>query len=339
MIRILKDFRRWLPGTLISLVVIVILAFAVDWNAVVVAFATMDLRFLALHGLFYFGSVGTRALAARALLENRPSVRDSFVVMMQGYLLNNVLPLRMGELGRAYLLGRKTGLGMFHALPAIVIERFYDLAFAALVLMSTLPFVLSGIDWARPVAFTTLGVVTLGLLSLHLVARFREPLKAWVDRVAGRVKLVEKYVLPQIDSFLDGLAVLTNMRSFVLSLLWMALSWGFGVLYQWALLLGFIPAAPLLYSTFAFGASSFAGAIPSAPASLGVYEGAVVAVLKVVGISSGIALAYAVTHHVMHLVYSGIIGFYGFSRDGIGLMDMYERLLGNREQKVENTNP
>lgn len=334
MTRIFKDFRRWLPGVIVSLIIIVVLSRAVDWNSVVFAFATIDLRFLILHGLCYFALISTKAMASRVLLNNRPTFRDSFVIMMQGYLLNNILPLRLGELGRAYLLGRNTGQGMFNALPAIVIERFYDLAFAALVLVSTLPFVLSGVDWARPVAFTTLAVVVAGLLSLHLVARFRITIRGWVDRVAGRVKLVEKYVLPQIDAFLDGLAVLTNLRSFVLSLLWMALSWTFAVAAQFALLRGFLPTAPLLYSTFALGASAFAGAIPSAPSALGVYEGAVVASLAILGVDSGIALAFAVLHHIAHIVYSGLVGLYGFSRSDIGVMDLYEKLL-NRNSEAQ----
>jgi glycosyltransferase 2 family protein len=110
----LQDFRRALPGILISLVVIVILSFLVDWPEVIAAFREIDLRFLALHGLLYMLSVAARAMGARILLEDRPTFRDSFMIMMQGYLLNNVLPFRLGEFGRAYLLGRKTNRNVFH---------------------------------------------------------------------------------------------------------------------------------------------------------------------------------------------------------------------------------
>jgi uncharacterized protein (TIRG00374 family) len=328
--KLLNDSKRWLPGAIISLIFIVILYRAVDWNSLVAALKAMDLRFLVLHAIFYFALIGARSMSSRALLENRPSFRDSFVVMMQGYLLNNVLPFRLGELGRAYLLGRKTGLGTLNSLPAIIIERFYDLAFAAFILIATLPFVLKDADWARPVSFWTLGLVTIGLLSLHLIARFRISIKAWVDRVAQRVAFVEKHILPQIDSLLDGLGVLTNMRLFAASLLWMALGWGFAVIDQYVLLQGLLKGAPLLYSTFALGASAFAGAIPSAPSGLGVFEAAVVGALAILGVDSGVALALAVIHHIAHILYSGIVGFYGFSRDNIGLMEMYDR-LSNRK--------
>jgi uncharacterized protein (TIRG00374 family) len=324
--KFLKDSKRWLPGVIISLIFIVILYHTVDWNSLATALKAMDLRFLALNGVLYYAMIGARAMASRTLLENRPSFRDSFVVMMQGWLLNDILPFRLGELGRAYLLGRKTGLGTLNSLPAIIIERFYDLAFAAIVLIATLPFVLKDVGWVRYVSFWTLGLVTVSLFSLHLMARFRIPIKAWIDRAVQRVVFIEKHLLPQIDSFLDGLAVLTNTRLFVTSLLWMALVWGLAVMGEYVLLQGLLRGAPLLYSTFAVGASAFAGVIPSAPSGLGVYEAAVVGALAILSVDSGIALALAVIHHIAHFVYSGIVGLYGFSRDSIGLMEMYDRL-------------
>jgi hypothetical protein len=326
----LQDFRRALPGILISLVVIVILSFLVDWPEVLAAFREVDLRFLALHGLLYMLSVAARAMGARALLEDRPTFRDSFMIMMQGYLLNNVLPFRLGEFGRAYLLGRKIKTRTFFTLPAVVIERAYDLAFAALIVVTTLPFVFGDVDWARPVATTSLIVVIAGLLSLHLAARFRVPLRRWVDVAAGRVPLIERFILPRIDSFLDGLAVLTSLKSFAVSLAWMALAWLLAIANQYALLLGFLPDAAPLYSTFALGISSFGGAIPSAPSGLGVYHAAVVVAFGVVGISSGIALAFATTHHAMHFIYSGIFGMIAFSREGESLMGMYEKLTSKK---------
>jgi glycosyltransferase 2 family protein len=335
----LQDLSRALPGIIISLVVLVILFSFVDWPELILAFSQIDLRFLALHGLLYMASVAARAMGARALLEDRPTFRDSFMIMMQGYLLNNVLPFRLGELGRAYLLGRKTGLGTFFTIPAVMIERAYDLAFAGLIVIGTLPFVFSDVEWARPAALTALSLVTVGLLSLHLVARFRVPLRKWADTTAGRIGLIERYILPRIDSFLDGLAVLTSLKSFSVSLGWMALAWLFALGNQYALLLGFLPDAKPLFSSFALGISSFGGAIPSAPSALGVYHGAVVVAFGVVGVSSGIGLAFATTHHIMHFLYSGLFGMFAFSREGESLMSMYQKLTSKKNTEEKSNAP
>jgi uncharacterized protein (TIRG00374 family) len=323
--------RRWLPGVIISLVIIVLLAATVDWSSVAYAFASIDWRYLFLHAGLYFASVSARAAASRVLLEDRPTFGQSFLAMMQGYLLNNILPFRLGELGRAYLLGRQTGQGTFFTVPAILIERAYDLALAALIVIATLPSILGDVSWARPVAYATLAIVSLGLLSLFFVARFRVALRSFADRAAGRLAFVQKHILPRLDQFLDGLAVLTSLKRFLLSLTLMVISWMLAIGNQWALLTGFIKGVPLLYSTFALGISSFGGAIPSAPANLGVFEGSIVAALALVGISSGVALAFAVTHHLAHLLYSGIFGLIGFSRQGESLISVYDRLLKKGE--------
>lgn len=321
-----RSTRRWLPGVLVSLAILVVLALTIDWGSLVLAFSRLDLRFLPLHALFYFLSVSARALASRSLLEDRPTFGQSFAAVMQGYLLNNLLPLRLGEVGRAYLLGRRTGTGLFGTLPAILIERAYDLAFAAVLVIVTLPFVLSGAEWARPAAVWTLALVTIGLLSLHFIARFRSPIGGWLARLSGRFPSIGQQLLPQAEKALSGLAVLTRLDRFLLSLVYMSLSWMSIVLCQFALLRGFLPGAPWLYSTFTLGVSSFSGAIPSAPAGLGVFEGTVVVALGIFGVSSALALAYAVTHHVAHLLYSGLIGVWAFSRDGESLFGLFARL-------------
>jgi hypothetical protein len=346
MSRILKESRRWLPGVLISLIFIIVLARSVDWQSAGKAIHALDYRYLVPFTLLYFASTGSRAMANRTLLNGKPTFRQSFGALMQGYLLNNILPLRLGELGRAFLLGRKADLATFHALSSIVIERAYDLAFAAMLLIGTLPFVLGDeVSWARPAALTTLGLVVVGLLSLHLIARFRLPLRGWVDRLAGRIPVLERHVLPRIDSFLDGLSALTSLPRFALSSFWMLSTWFFGAANYYVLLLGFVKSTPLWASIFSMGAVSLGIALPSAPASLGVFEGTMVAALAVIptgvntvgmiGIDSGTALAYAVLLHFLHIIFSGVIGMLAFTRDGESLMSVYAHLM----PKAKGTTP
>lgn len=326
MSRILKDARRWLPGLLVSLLAVVLLVRTVDWPSLKAAFTSMDWRYFVAFGVLYFGATCSRAMVSRSLLGNKPTFSQAFVAMMEGYLLNNLLPLRLGELGRAFLLGRKTGLGTMHVLSTIVIERAYDLAMAAILLLGTLPLAL-GMDWLKPIAFVTLGLVTLGLLSLYLMARYRIPLHGIADKLAGRWQFVAKYILPRIDSLLDGLSALTSLKSFTLSLFWILMVWTFGIANYYVLLLGIEKGIPPWWGLFVIGVASLGVAIPSAPASLGVFEAAIVGALALLGMSTGPALAYAVVLHLYHVIVSGIIGLYGLSREGETLAGIYEKLL------------
>jgi glycosyltransferase 2 family protein len=327
----LRDARRWLPGVIVSLIAIFILAYLVDWHAVVLAFTNLDWRVIPFFITLYFASTASRAMASRTLLENRPTLPQAYFAMMQGYLLNNLLPLRLGELGRAFLLGRKINVSMFHVLSTIVIERVIDLAMAAALTIVVLPRVVA-MDWVEPVAYSTLTLVVIGLLSLALMARFRTPLHGWVEIIAGRVALVKKYLLPILDSLLDGLSALTSLRGTALTFSWMGLAWLFGITNYWVLLRGFVPDAPYWWALFVIGLASFGVALPSAPAALGVFEGAIVAALVLLGVPPGEALAYAILLHCFHIIISSIFGFYGFAKDGESLMGMYDK-LANRPKE------
>ena len=70
-----------------------------------------------------------RAVVWRTLLRDRPSYRDTLLSLGEGYLLNNFLPFRLGEIGRAFMLSRRSGMSFSEILPTIVIERAVDLFF------------------------------------------------------------------------------------------------------------------------------------------------------------------------------------------------------------------
>jgi hypothetical protein len=194
-------------------------------------------------------------------------------------------------------------------------------------------------DWVEPVAYTTLTLVVIGLLSLAMMARLRHQLLSLMERIAGRVSFVRKYILPIFDSLLDGLSALNSLRGILLTFGWMGLAWAFGVTNYWVLLRGFVPAVPFWWGLFVIGIASFGVALPSAPAALGVFEGAIVAALVILGVPSATALAYAILLHFFHIIISSIFGFYGFAKDGESLLGMYDKLSNRTEEPPRQENP
>jgi uncharacterized membrane protein YbhN (UPF0104 family) len=86
-----------------------------------------------LLGTLLLGSIklGIRALRWHVLLApGRPgSFPGTFWVVTVGYLGNNVLPMRAGDLGRSYLMGRRSGMGGSFALATTAAERVFDAIF------------------------------------------------------------------------------------------------------------------------------------------------------------------------------------------------------------------
>jgi uncharacterized protein (TIRG00374 family) len=320
-----KNIRRWLPGVLISLVAIFAVAHFASWSDLKQAFSSMRPLNLAGYVVLTMLSFYLRAVAWQNLLDYKTGVWKALLVINEGYLLNNIFPLRAGEIGRAVFMGRETKMGSFHVLSSIVIERAFDLAFAAILLIFTLPLAL-GMGWIKPIAWASLIIVILGLLSLWLAARNSQRVHGWGVKLGQRWSLFNKYVVPQLDHLLEGLSPLTDPKRFLKSLSFYALSWVIWVSIYWIMLLPIAPAAPFWWGIFTDTVLALGIAVPSAPGGLGVFEAAIVGALSLLGVSASAALAYAIEMHILNYIITAILGFWGLAREGQSLSKVFSEI-------------
>ncbi|WP_299024618.1 lysylphosphatidylglycerol synthase transmembrane domain-containing protein [uncultured Thermanaerothrix sp.] len=306
---------RWLPGFLISVLALGILLRVANWNGIGEALVAYRWPFIAGSLLLTLAFLWARAMAWAALLEGRARPVQTFWAINQGYLINNLLPLRAGELGRAVLLGQQINLSPVHILSTVVIERIVDLAFAALLLLSTLPLVV-GMAWARTVSWLTLGVILLSMLILTQVARHQEATLHLFERVTRRWRwrALQEMILPQVRTLMDGLGALRSPASLWKVMFWIAVSWGLAVCNYYLMLLPIAPHARFWWGVFADGVLAMGIALPSAPAALGTFEAALVGALALLGVDSTPALAYAITLHFLQFMTTGLLGVLGLLR-------------------------
>jgi uncharacterized protein (TIRG00374 family) len=320
------SLRRWLPGVLISIVALWLVLRNVSFQTFGDALTQVSPASLILVIALYLVSLVLRALCWQILLQRKAPYPRVFFVLSEGYLLNNLLPLRVGELGRAALLGRDKGLGLFRVLSTIVVERAYDLAIAASLILSTLPLVLN-MDSSRTLAISILSVVILGLFALYWMARYRDTVQFLVAKLGGRFAFINKWITPKLGAILDGFAVLTRPEYFAMSLGLMVLSWGSIILEEFIILRNLVPQAPLWWVGFVMSAAALGAAIPSAPAGLGVFEGVTVGALSLLGVDPGKGLAFAVLAHLVSFTFSNIMGIIGLIREGESISSFYQKLF------------
>jgi len=320
---------RWLPGLVISSIAIVLLIRLANWQEVGKALASIELSWLLPALFFYLVGINFRTLSWMTLLQKKTHYSRVFLTLNEGYLLNNILPFRLGELGRMVLMAQATGISAFFVLSTIVIERAYDLAIAAGLLLATVPFTLK-LESAQPIAIIVLGLVGLGLLALFMLARYRNWVKARLESVTADKTYFGERVFPRLMALLDGLAVLSQPGLFLASVSFMLGNWLCGVMEFHILLNSAGIQAPFWWSGFLLGVVSLGIALPSAPAGIGVYEVAMVGALSLLGVSAAQALAVAIVAHLIHIGVTGVIGTYALFRDGETLAGLYQRLKGAR---------
>ena len=320
----MKDIKRWLPGVIISLLAIAAILYFVDFERLVEAARQANYPLLGISFLVGVTWIMLRALVWRTILQEKAPYGMTFWTTCEGYLLNNILPFRLGEIGRAFLLSRKAKLRFAEVLPSIVLERALDLFISAVILLSAIPFVVKT-SGAEKISVALGGMVLLGFLFLYLLAKNRE----WALKQARLVPAFGRMAEP----FLDGLSILTNGRRFLLTISLMTANWVLALVQFFIVIKAYFPEAEFPWTLFAMGAAAFGGAVPSAPGAVGTYEAALGGALTLVTSDEARSLAVAITIHLFSYIISGIFGTYALSREGQTLSSVYRQLIRIREEK------
>ena len=284
--------KFWI-GLALSVALIALFFFTVDFSHMVDALAEANYLYVAPAIALYLVGVVFRTMRWQALLMHiKPiSNRRLFPVVVIGYMANNLLPMRLGEVVRSYYLGEREQVSKSSALATIFIERVFDALTLLLFVAAVAIFVPLG---GLTAGFGELSGIAPPLLAAALVLPFVSAfgvmlmLSRWPERTRNLAIALMK-PLPRrfpreramhiVDYFLAGFAPLTSMRK----ILWLfALSvpvWAFevGLFYLIGYSFGFhhiydnlwhLAAAMVLVTALANIGSS----IPSSPGGIGLFE-------------------------------------------------------------------
>ena len=302
-------------GIAISLVAIWILVRAVDIEAAFEVLRSASPAWMAVMVTTVFLDIGARGLRWRALLAPIAPLpyRRVLGYTYLGYLANNVLPARLGELYRSHALGEGEGVSRTTVLGTVVVERVVDtvmvvaIAAVAVLLLSARGEMTSAV--LLGLAFVALLVIGLGLG----IAAHRLP---GADRVAAIVAKRPR-LLELARRLRDGLAVAGRPRTLASALVLSALAWTASAATFWAagqaVGVGLLPAqAALLTSGVAL-----ATIVPSGPGYLGTFELTAVGIAGGFGVPRDEAFAMALLVHAMILAVTSIGGVVAGVRLGV----------------------
>jgi len=298
----------------------------------------------------YFAGVFVRAIRWRILLKPilpREGLVETFQVVTIGYMANDVLPARMGELVRAYVLSRRTGVRKTPILATIFVERVFDgitmIGFAAGVIIYALVWdrgaFMTGSEGALGKLLTELSlpiaiaaVIFLGLLVAFIaIASSRSRAERVVHRMLrflpGRLRERGERLA---TSFVDGLGALRSASSLVLVLLTSVIAWlleagMYFVLGTWGFNLLGGDGQPLPFYAYIL-ATAFANLstlIPQAPGYVGVFDAIAKSVFAgAFGASKQLATAYVLVLHAALILPVTLLGFIYLWRESLSWKDL-----------------
>jgi uncharacterized protein (TIRG00374 family) len=219
-------------------------------------------------------------------------------VLLVGYLGNAVLPARLGEPIRAYLIARREQLDAVEAFGSVVLERVVDTATLAVV-ACVAAVAVNAPSWI--VQATAVAAIIGIAVTAALVVVGPGRLVRLTRRVVARLPLASRAepILMRLDDFARGIDRPSRSIAVVVAAVVSAACWMLDATTFWLVAQSIgspiSPAAALL-----IGAVTVLGtALPSAPGYVGTFELAAATTAQALGIAAAPALALAVLAHAM----------------------------------------
>ncbi len=327
-----KKSWSWIPGLIISAIALFILSKFIKFDELLEAAKRFTLGNIAVIIILIIFPLYFRALAWKSLLRD-VTIKNSFLMINEGYFLSNLIP-RSGEIARIFLAKSTSGIDAFHCAAAIIFERGLDVVIAAGLFLTTLPLVID-MEWMRPMAFYLLIVFFGIIIGMVVIAICADWIENWLSTHSSKLLILEKSIKPFLIRGIHGLASLAKPKNLIFGVLWILCSW-----FLWTSLLFYglriiDPAAPVWWAIFAEGVLALGIALPSAPASLGVYEGTMVIALSVLGIDKNSALSTAIILHSLQILITSSLGIIGLAIHGLSLADVIKNISNRLRKKGE----
>ena len=257
------------------------------------------------------------------------SIKPVFSSIMIGYFGNSVLPFRMGEFLRAYVLAEKTSLNASTAFGTIVTERILD--FVGLSLLILLTILVYPADWINQKII--IGVVVLSLTAFVFVFCFKEINEIFLFDLK-KIRLLQKSTLLKIIAILkkliNGAVAIRSTNKVMLIFLYTVLIWlmycfsTYFALLSTGISIKWYEVCVLMIST------TLAISVPAAPAYVGTYHATVVYVLTTFFLINQLdAQASAIIIHGLGTIPFFIIGALYFINSSVSIKEIKSKEIIN----------
>jgi uncharacterized protein (TIRG00374 family) len=256
-----------------------------------------------------------RAVRWRILLnaEGDVAVSTSFWATSAGYLGNNFLPARAGELVRTLMISSSSTLDTPYVLATALSERVADAVALILLVGLMLPLLPARPDWLAGAAMSFAAIGVLGVLVIVVLPRLEGLIRTAVGYVPLRPSARQK-VQEIVENGLRGMRAFHDARRLSGFVALTVLIWTMDTVgtVVGASALGLtmpLSAAALLIASLGLGS-----ALPSTPGYVGIYQFVAVTVLMPFGFSRTDAIAYILVAQALMYVVIGVWGSIGLLR-------------------------
>ena len=244
-----------------------------------------------------------------------------------GFMANNLLPFRAGEVVRTIAASRLAGARFSAVLSSIAVERIFDgLAVVALLSLSLIasdlpPDVAVGGVSVRHAAQVAGAMGAAGLVAGLLVVAFPAAAERAIRSVLPAGRMTER-IIALIDGLRHGLTVLRSPSLLAGTVIWSLVLWLMNALALYVAFEAFDIQVGFLGALLMQGILIFGITVQLTPGFLGQFEAAIVAALALFRVPNDVASSYAIAYHILTFIPIIVLGAWSLARTPVALSDL-----------------
>ena len=324
-VKLNKAILLSIVGIAFSIAIIVWIVYKIDFVLVRKSFGELKLYWVVIMVAVYLLGFVIRGVRWHFMLSpiKHVGLRVCTEGVIVGYMANNILPARAGELVRAIFVGMRESISKASVLGTVLVERVFD----GLVMVGILVFCSlfsrrgSGTDGIIG-SIILVGCLLFGVaVSIVLVgAKRRTWIETGVVRFMGYFpEKISKRSIKISKNLLDSLAFLEGNKNLLVISILSIFIWCVEGLVFWIGFFALRISANLIMAYFILAFVNLWMILPSAPGGLGVFQGGTVLAFSLFGVAPEIALSYSIVVHLVMILPITLIGLLIINLYGISI--------------------
>jgi glycosyltransferase 2 family protein len=311
-----------IAGFIISILLLYFSLKDIKFHEIIEILKKADLKLIFIPTVFIFFSATLSAFKWSRIAGKNVRLQDTFIALIIGLFFNNVLPARIGEIVKGYVLSKKTGISFTFGLSTVLIDRFFDLAGLLLIVLIFFP------KQSLP-PMVSQGLFILVILLITCMAIFiiisREKI---ISAVANMLYKIKKPIFLRFAQRLieigENIRRINSPLNIIFYVAISFLQWlGMSIaLYFAALTLNV--SVEFIYIPFICALLNMGLTIPSSPGYVGVYQFLLIYILSIFNVPKQEGFAVSILFHASWYIPYNILGFIFLMKEHIKIKDMQQ---------------
>lgn len=290
-------------------------------------YSSLKLIYLIPAVILSFLFIITKAFRWRLMVSQQKPMKPfrALSLYSAGQILNIIMPMLTGQVGRMFLFSRNEGLKKTFIFSTIVLEIIFDsISLLIFLLLTSIAFAIP--DEYRSVSYIIGGITVVVVVILYLILHYQTKIedltqRHYRDRWPSFYIGIKKF----IRSFVKGINLLRSSQHFFSSLGYSVASWITHTLVVYFLLKSFGFDLPFAAAASIMIINTLALMIPITPGNAGTFEVAVSTSLAAFSVGRTDAVLFALALHLLDLLPIGILGYIYLHLEKVSIKDIKQK--------------